>query len=76
VSGIIALRGLVRPGLRLTMPFLLLMILLFSRVALMPVRIYSTYLHRMTRPDSACSKRLPPIRQLDAALSRAAVESR
>ena len=46
-SGIIALRGLVPPGLRLTMPcFLLLVILLFPRVALVLMWIYSTYLQR------------------------------
>jgi hypothetical protein len=47
ISGIIALRGLVLPGLRLTMPcFLLLVILLFPRVALVLMWIFSTYLQR------------------------------
>ena len=46
-SGIIALHGLVLPGLRLTMPcFLLLVILLFPRVALVLMWIFSTYLQR------------------------------
>ncbi|MGD0049684.1 MAG: hypothetical protein ABSE42_22045, partial [Bryobacteraceae bacterium] len=46
-SDIIALRGLVLPGLRLTMPcFILLVLLLFPRVALVLMWIYSTYLQR------------------------------
>jgi hypothetical protein len=44
---IIALRGLVLPGLRLTMPcFLLLVVLLFPRVALVLLWFFSTYLQR------------------------------
>src|ERR1700676_4215763 len=46
-SGIIALRGRMRPALRLTVPcFLLLVILLFPRVALVLMWLFSTYLQR------------------------------
>jgi hypothetical protein len=46
-SDIIALCGLVLPGWRLTMPcFLLLVILMFPRVALVLMWIFSTYLQR------------------------------
>jgi NADH:ubiquinone oxidoreductase subunit 3 (subunit A) len=45
--GMIALRGLALPGLRLTMPcFLLFIVLLFPRVALVLMWIFSTYLQR------------------------------
>jgi hypothetical protein len=45
--GIILLLGLVRPGLRLTVPcFLLLVVLLFPRVALVLMWLFSTYLQR------------------------------
>jgi len=45
--GNIALRGFVLPGLRLTMPcFLLLLVLLFPRVALVLMWFFSTYLQR------------------------------
>jgi hypothetical protein len=43
----IALRGLVLPGLRSTMPcFLVLIILLFPRVTLVVMWLFSTYLQR------------------------------
>jgi len=46
-SGILTPCGLVLPGLKLTMPcFLLLILLLFPRVALVLMWIYSTYLQR------------------------------
>jgi hypothetical protein len=44
-SDIISLRGLLLPRMRFTMPcFLLLVVLLFPRVALVLMWIYSTYL--------------------------------
>jgi hypothetical protein len=45
--GKIAMRGLAQPGLGLTMPcFLLLLVLLFPRIALVLMWFFSTYLQR------------------------------
>src|ERR1035441_1684985 len=69
-SGIIALHGLVLPVLRLPMPcFLLLVILLFPRVALVLMWIFSTYLQRAFHGGLV----LPAYGDTDAGLSEAGV---